>query len=131
MANAQMLRELILARTVMFNLCSPLVHVREGMERALDELDGTELNGRKIRLIEENRKSRSRSRSGSRKRSRYAFGEILGIHGQPDVSGCQRLNVEFSMVGRKPVRLFRIHLDKSVIPRLQHVLYLTINILLI
>ena len=44
---------------------------REGMERALDELDGTELNGRKIRLIEENKRSRSRSRSGSRRRSRW------------------------------------------------------------
>ena len=40
---------------------------KSDMEWALDKLDNTELDGRKIRLIEEERKkSRSRSRSRSR-----------------------------------------------------------------
>merc|ERR1712098_782276 len=39
---------------------------RSDMEWALDKLDGTELDGRKIRLIEDSKKSRSRSRSRSR-----------------------------------------------------------------
>ena len=38
------------------------------MENALNKLDGTELDGRKIKLTEENK--HSRSRSGSRERSR-------------------------------------------------------------
>ena len=42
------------------------------MEYALDKLDGEELDGRRIRLVEEGggRRSRSRSRSRSRTRSR-------------------------------------------------------------
>ncbi|XP_030624142.1 serine and arginine rich splicing factor 6a isoform X3 [Chanos chanos] len=41
------------------------------MRRALEKLDGTDINGRKIRLIEDNRRrSRSRSRRSSRSRSR-------------------------------------------------------------
>lgn len=41
------------------------------MEYALEKLDGEELDGRRIRLIEEGgRRSRSRSRSRSRTRSR-------------------------------------------------------------
>ncbi|XP_007461890.1 PREDICTED: serine/arginine-rich splicing factor 4 isoform X2 [Lipotes vexillifer] len=45
------------------------------MKRALEKLDGTEVNGRKIRLVEDKpgsrrRRSYSRSRSGSRSRSR-------------------------------------------------------------
>nr|CAB3266594.1 serine/arginine-rich splicing factor 5 [Phallusia mammillata] len=41
------------------------------MKRAIDKLDGTEINGRRIKLIEEDtRDSRSRSRSYSRSRSR-------------------------------------------------------------
>ena len=45
---------------------------RRGMEYALDKLDDTELNGRRIRLVEESKllggsgRSRSRSRSRSR-----------------------------------------------------------------
>merc|ERR1712062_473635 len=39
---------------------------RSDMEWALDKLDNTELDGRKIRLIEDCKKSRSRSRSRSR-----------------------------------------------------------------
>jgi len=48
------------------------------MRNAQDKLDGTELNGRKIRLIEEKSRkagrSRSRSRSRSRRRSRSRSG---------------------------------------------------------
>ena len=40
------------------------------MEYALDKLDGTELDGCKIKLTEENKRSRSRSRGGDRSRSR-------------------------------------------------------------
>ncbi|BFZ07421.1 hypothetical protein BsWGS_10460 [Bradybaena similaris] len=41
------------------------------LRNAIEKLDGTEINGRKIRLIEEKRKrSRTRSRSRSRRRSR-------------------------------------------------------------
>ncbi|KAF1535297.1 Serine/arginine-rich splicing factor 6, partial [Eudyptes schlegeli] len=41
------------------------------MKRALDKLDGTEINGRKIRLVEDKpRSSHRRSYSGSRSRSR-------------------------------------------------------------
>lgn len=40
------------------------------MKRALDKLDGTDINGRKIRLVED-RPRRRRSYSGSR--SRYEF----------------------------------------------------------
>jgi len=49
---------------------------KSDMEYALDKLDGTELDGRKIKLTEENKHSRSRSRSreksrrGDRTRSR-------------------------------------------------------------
>jgi len=45
---------------------------RRDMEYALDKLDGEELDGRRIRLVEEGggRRSRSRSRSRSRTRSR-------------------------------------------------------------
>jgi len=45
---------------------------KEGMERALDTLDDTDLNGRRITLTEDknSRRSRSRSRSQSRSRSR-------------------------------------------------------------
>jgi len=44
---------------------------REGMEEAMDTLDGTELNGRKIKLVHDkgqSRRSRSRSRSRSKDR---------------------------------------------------------------
>lgn len=42
------------------------------MKRALDKLDGTEINGRKIRLVEDKpRSSHRRSYSGSR--SRYLY----------------------------------------------------------
>uniref|UniRef100_A0A3B3U1D8 Serine and arginine rich splicing factor 4 n=1 Tax=Poecilia latipinna TaxID=48699 RepID=A0A3B3U1D8_9TELE len=44
------------------------------MKRALEKLDGTEVNGRKIRLIEDRPGSRSRSRSASRSRSRSRSG---------------------------------------------------------
>lgn len=41
------------------------------LKNAMDKLDGTELNGRRIKLVEESRgRSRSRSRSKSRSRSR-------------------------------------------------------------
>lgn len=43
---------------------------RSAMEYAIDKLDDTELDGRKIRLTEENKKSRSRSRSRSRRNDR-------------------------------------------------------------
>uniref|UniRef100_F1L379 Serine/arginine-rich splicing factor 6 n=1 Tax=Ascaris suum TaxID=6253 RepID=F1L379_ASCSU len=45
---------------------------REDLERALDKLQGKEVNGRKLKLIDdsEKRDSRSRSRSRSRRRSR-------------------------------------------------------------
>merc|ERR1719151_524715 len=45
---------------------------RRDMEYALDKLDGEELDGRRIRLVEEGggRRSRSRTRSRSRSRSR-------------------------------------------------------------
>ena len=46
---------------------------REDMDRAIDELDDTKLDGRRIRLVEESRDrsaSRSRSKSSSRSRSR-------------------------------------------------------------
>merc|ERR1712192_303177 len=44
---------------------------RRDMEYALDKLDGEELDGRRIRLVEEGgNKSRSRSRTRSRSRSR-------------------------------------------------------------
>merc|ERR1712181_100060 len=43
---------------------------RRDMEYALDKLDGEELDGRRIRLVEEGgNKSRSRSRSRDRRRS--------------------------------------------------------------
>ena len=45
----------------------------QDLKAAIEKLDGTELNGRRIRLIEENKskkRSRSRSRSRSPKRSR-------------------------------------------------------------
>ncbi|XP_035597092.1 serine/arginine-rich splicing factor 6-like [Oncorhynchus keta] len=42
---------------------------RSDMRRALDKLDGTDINGRKIRLVEE-KSRRRRSYSGSRSRSR-------------------------------------------------------------
>ena len=38
------------------------------MKRALDKLDGTDINGRKIRLVEEQPRRRHRSYSGSRSR---------------------------------------------------------------
>ena len=41
----------------------------EDMQRAIEKLDGTELNGRKIKLVESKRR-RSRSFSRSRSRSR-------------------------------------------------------------
>lgn len=42
------------------------------MKRALDKLDGTEVNGRRIRLVEDRPSSRRRrSYSRSRSRSRY------------------------------------------------------------
>ena len=40
---------------------------RSDMRRALDKLDGTDINGRKIRLVEE-KSRRRRSYSGSRSR---------------------------------------------------------------
>ena len=44
---------------------------RRGMEYALEKLDDTELNGRRIRLVEESKLlGRGRSRSRSRSRSR-------------------------------------------------------------
>jgi len=44
---------------------------KEDMERALDELDDSKLDGRRIKLVEEQRSpSRSRSRSGRRERRR-------------------------------------------------------------
>ena len=44
---------------------------RRGMEYALDKLDDTELNGRRLRLVEESKLlGRDRSRSRSRSRSR-------------------------------------------------------------
>merc|ERR1712142_1408986 len=43
---------------------------REGMEKALDSLDDTDPNGRRIRLTEDRSSRRSRSRSKSRSRSR-------------------------------------------------------------
>lgn len=47
------------------------------MKRALDKLDGTEINGRKIRLVEDKpRSSHRRSYSGSR--SRYLL-KILAL----------------------------------------------------
>ena len=44
----------------------------DDMKSAIEKLDNSELNGRKIRMVEENTRStsRSRSRSGSRSRSR-------------------------------------------------------------
>ena len=49
---------------------------RRDMEYALDKLDGEELDGRRIRLVEEGgsgRRSRSRSRSRSKTRSRSRY----------------------------------------------------------
>ncbi|XP_078660587.1 serine/arginine-rich splicing factor 6-like [Branchiostoma floridae x Branchiostoma belcheri] len=43
---------------------------RDDMKKALNTLDGAEINGRKIKLKEDRRYSRSRSRSRSRRRSR-------------------------------------------------------------
>jgi len=46
---------------------------KEDMERAIDELDGSKLDGRRIKLVPESRspsKSRSRSKSGRRDRRR-------------------------------------------------------------
>ena len=44
---------------------------RRGMEYALEKLDDTELNGRRLRLVEESKLlGRGRSRSRSRSRSR-------------------------------------------------------------
>lgn len=42
------------------------------MKRALDKLDGTDINGRKIRLVED-RPRRRKSYSGSRSRSGHLF----------------------------------------------------------
>ncbi|KAK6636985.1 hypothetical protein RUM43_010652 [Polyplax serrata] len=53
------------------------------LKAAIDKLDGTELNGRKIRLIEDkSRRRRSRSSSGShsRSRSRSSFRGELWRH---------------------------------------------------
>lgn len=41
------------------------------MKTAIEKLDGTELNGRRIRLIEDKRKSRRSYSSSSRSRSRF------------------------------------------------------------
>ena len=41
----------------------------DDMKTAIDKLDGTELNGRKIKLIEQSKRRRSRSYSRSRSRS--------------------------------------------------------------
>ena len=38
---------------------------RDGMEKALDTLDNTELNGRKIKLVEDKGRGRSRSAGSS------------------------------------------------------------------
>jgi len=43
---------------------------RRDLEKALEKYDGYEMNGRKIKLIDETRRSRSRSRRRSRSRSR-------------------------------------------------------------
>ena len=62
------------------NLFSSLVEFaeRRGMEYALEKLDDTELNGRRLRLVEESKLlGRGRSRSRSRSRSRW---EILISH---------------------------------------------------
>lgn len=47
--------------------CVEFAHYKD-LQKAIDKLDGTELNGRRIKLIEE--KSRGRSRSKSRSKSR-------------------------------------------------------------
>uniref|UniRef100_A0A4W3J6V6 Serine and arginine rich splicing factor 6b n=1 Tax=Callorhinchus milii TaxID=7868 RepID=A0A4W3J6V6_CALMI len=41
------------------------------MKRALDKLDGSEINGRKIRLVEDRPRNSRRSSSGSRSRSKF------------------------------------------------------------
>ncbi|KIH58789.1 hypothetical protein ANCDUO_10998 [Ancylostoma duodenale] len=47
---------------------------REDLERALDKLQGEEINGRKLKLIDDSEKrSRSRSRDRKRSRSRSVF----------------------------------------------------------
>lgn len=43
---------------------------RDGMEKALETLDNTELNGRKIKLVQDKGRGRSRSRSRSESRSK-------------------------------------------------------------
>lgn len=49
------------------------------MKRALEKLDGTEVNGRKIRLIEDRPGAkRRRSYSRSRSRSRWEYTPLLG-----------------------------------------------------
>lgn len=51
------------------------------MKRALEKLDGTEVNGRKIRLVEDRPGSRRRrSYSRSRSHSRYVCATELGLN---------------------------------------------------
>jgi len=58
---------------------------KSDMEYALDKLDGTELNGRKIRLIDDS-KERGRSRSCSRSKSRSRSGGRRGGRDRRDHS---------------------------------------------
>ena len=50
---------------------------RRGMDYALEKLDNTDLDGRKIKLVEEKRSSR-RSRSASKSRFRDLYAPQMG-----------------------------------------------------
>jgi len=69
---------------------------RRDMEYALDKLDGEELDGRRIRLVEEGGGRRSRSRSRSRSRTRSGPGHVTG--GAPPGTGRHYLTVSPSRI---------------------------------
>jgi len=75
---------------------------RGDMEYALDKLDDTELDGRRIKLFEENKnKSRTRSRSRNRSRSRERFGKGNGRARSRDQSRSRSRSESRSRSGRR------------------------------
>merc|ERR1711936_862506 len=77
---------------------------KEDMERAMDELDGSKLDGRRIKLVPESRsQSRSRSRSKSRSRENRQRSRSRSKSGQ-DRFGRQRSNSKKSRSSRSRSR---------------------------
>ncbi|KAL6743402.1 hypothetical protein Aduo_016444 [Ancylostoma duodenale] len=72
---------------------------REDLERALDKLQGEEINGRKLKLIDDSEK-RSRSRSRDRKRSRSRRSRDGSPHRSASPAGNDNGNGEAEMRSR-------------------------------